>query len=106
MHKIYVHRRQVFQKPSVLAPSPELGQGWLYGNEAEAASRLLCPRSRASVACCCHLPFAGYSSARSRSAFPILAVCVCGCECSHLIPWDRIPTPVLRPVQGVAHIYS
>lgn len=42
MHKIYVHRRvAVFQILSVLAPSPELSQGWLSANEAEASPQLL-----------------------------------------------------------------
>lgn len=103
---VCTQKTEVFQKLSALAPFPELGQGCLSANEAEAASQLLPPQSRASVACCCHLTFAGYSSAHSRSVFPILAVHLCGYERSHLIPWDQISTLVLRPGQGVARVYS
>lgn len=94
-HKIHVHRRrEVFQIISVSASSTELSQGWLSANEAEAAAQLLHPQSRVWVVCSCHLSFAGYSSAHSRSAFLIFTVHMCGCEHLHLIPL------LLRPVQG------
>lgn len=55
---IYIWKTEVFQIPSVLAPPPEMAQGWLPANGAEAVLRLLPPRSTASTACCYHLSFA------------------------------------------------
>lgn len=41
-HKIHVHRRlEAFQVLSISASSPELSQGRLSANEAEAAAQLL-----------------------------------------------------------------
>lgn len=55
---ICIWKTEVFQTPSVLAPPPEMAQGCLSANGAEAALRLLPPRSTALTACCYHLSFA------------------------------------------------